>query len=150
MLSAAVVGSLLGPAFGSAAAIVGLVPAFATVAAAGGPIALSAALEPAPAPTGRGRRARRARRRPRPRLRRRRGCGRPYSALARLRARARAHGWRIPRRGAQDYSATGAPRRPLVYRALAAAVLGAGGARPAGPRGRGVGGGRRRRGPSRG
>ena len=54
MLSAAVVGALLGPAFGSAAAIVGLVPAFATVAVAGLVIALWAALEPAPAPTGAG------------------------------------------------------------------------------------------------
>ena len=54
MLSAAVVGALLGPAFGSAAAIVGLVPAFATVAVAGVLIALWAAFEPAPAPTGGG------------------------------------------------------------------------------------------------
>ena len=54
MLSAAVVGALLGPAFGSAAAIVGLVPAFATVAVAGILIALWAAFEPAPAPTGGG------------------------------------------------------------------------------------------------
>ena len=54
MLSAAVVGALLGPAFGSAAAIVGLVPAFATVAAAGVVIAVWAAFEPAPAPTGGG------------------------------------------------------------------------------------------------
>ena len=54
MLSAAVVGALLGPAFGSAAAIVGLVPAFATVAAVGIVIAVWAAFEPAPAPTGGG------------------------------------------------------------------------------------------------
>ena len=54
MLSAAVVGALLGPAFGSAAAIVGLVPAFATVAGAGLVIALWALFEPAPAPTGGG------------------------------------------------------------------------------------------------
>jgi MFS family permease len=54
MLSAAVVGALLGPAFGSAAAIVGLVPAFATVAVAGALIALWAAFEPAPPPTGGG------------------------------------------------------------------------------------------------
>ena len=54
MLSAAVVGALLGPAFGSAAAIVGLVPAFAAVAVAGLVISLWAALEPAPAPTGGG------------------------------------------------------------------------------------------------
>jgi MFS family permease len=54
MLSAAVVGALLGPAFGSAAAIVGLVPAFSTVAVAGVVIALWAAFEPAPAPTGGG------------------------------------------------------------------------------------------------
>ncbi len=54
MLSAAVVGALLGPAFGSAAAIVGLVPAFATVAVAGLVIALWALFEPAPAPTGGG------------------------------------------------------------------------------------------------
>ena len=54
MLSAAVVGALLGPAFGSVAAIVGLVPAFATVAVAGVVIALWAFFEPAPAPTGGG------------------------------------------------------------------------------------------------
>ncbi|CAA9418864.1 MAG: hypothetical protein AVDCRST_MAG22-2416 [uncultured Rubrobacteraceae bacterium] len=54
MLSAAVVGALLGPAFGSAAAIVGLVPAFATVAVAGVAIAAWALFEPAPAPTGGG------------------------------------------------------------------------------------------------
>lgn len=51
MLSFAVVGALLGPAFGSAAAIVGLVPAFATVAAAGAAIALWALFEPAPEPS---------------------------------------------------------------------------------------------------
>ena len=54
MLSAAVVGALLGPVLGSAAALVGLVPAFATVAAAGIAIAVWAAFEPAPAPTGGG------------------------------------------------------------------------------------------------
>jgi len=54
MLSAAVAGALLGPAFGSVAAIVGLVPAFATVSAAGLAIALWASFEPAPAPTGGG------------------------------------------------------------------------------------------------
>ncbi len=54
MLSAAVVGALLGPAFGSVAAILGLVPTFAAVAVAGGVIALWAAVEPAPAPTGGG------------------------------------------------------------------------------------------------
>ncbi len=54
MLSAAVVGALLGPAFGSAAAIVGLIPAVTTVAVAGLAIAVWAALEPAPAPTGGG------------------------------------------------------------------------------------------------
>jgi MFS family permease len=52
MLSAAVVGALLGPAFGSAAAIVGLVPAFTGVAVAGLAIAVWSAFEPAPAPTG--------------------------------------------------------------------------------------------------
>ena len=51
MLSFAVVGALLGPAFGSAAAIVGLLPAFATVAAAGTAIALWALFEPAPEPS---------------------------------------------------------------------------------------------------
>src|ERR671915_48158 len=40
MLSAAVFGALLGPVLGSAAAIVGLVPAFATVAIVGATIAL--------------------------------------------------------------------------------------------------------------
>ena len=54
MLSAAVVGALLGPALGSAAAIVGLVPAFTAVAFAGVVIAVWAALEPAPAPSGNG------------------------------------------------------------------------------------------------
>lgn len=54
MLSFAVVGALLGPAFGSAAAIVGLVPAFAAVAAAGMAIALWGLFEPAPAPSGSG------------------------------------------------------------------------------------------------
>ena len=54
MLSAAVVGALLGPVLGSAAAIVGLVPAFSAVAVAGFAIAVWAALEPAPEPTGEG------------------------------------------------------------------------------------------------
>jgi MFS family permease len=54
MLSAAVVGALLGPALGSVAAIVGLVPAFAGVAAAGLAMAVWVAVEPAPAPTGGG------------------------------------------------------------------------------------------------
>jgi MFS family permease len=54
MLSAAVVDALLGPAFGSVAAIVGLVPAFATVTVAGLVIAACASFEPAPAPTGGG------------------------------------------------------------------------------------------------
>jgi len=54
MLSAAVVGALLGPAFGSVAAIVGLVPAFAAISVAGLAIGLWASLEPAPAPTGGG------------------------------------------------------------------------------------------------
>ena len=54
MLSAAVVGALLGPAFGSVAAIVGLVPAFAAVAVAGLAIALWTLFETAPAPTGGG------------------------------------------------------------------------------------------------
>jgi MFS family permease len=48
MLSAAVFGALLGPVCGSVAAIVGLVPAFAAVAAVGMGISLWAALEPAP------------------------------------------------------------------------------------------------------
>lgn len=54
MLSAAVVGALLGPTFGSVAAIVGLVPTFAAVAAAGGAISLWALFEPAPDPSGQG------------------------------------------------------------------------------------------------
>ena len=52
MISAAVVGALLGPVLGSAAATVGLVPAFTAVAVAGGAIAVWAALEPAPSPSG--------------------------------------------------------------------------------------------------
>jgi MFS family permease len=48
MLSAAVFGTLLGPVLGSVAAIVGLVPAFAAVAAVGMGILLWAAVEPAP------------------------------------------------------------------------------------------------------
>ena len=50
MLSAAVFGALLGPVLGSAAATIGLVPAFAAVAIVGAAIALWAAIEPAPAP----------------------------------------------------------------------------------------------------
>jgi MFS family permease len=53
MLSAAVFGALLGPALGSAAAIVGLVPAFATVATVGMGISLWAAVEHAPGPAER-------------------------------------------------------------------------------------------------
>jgi MFS family permease len=49
MVSAAVFGALLGPVLGSVAATVGLVPAFAAVAAVGAGIALWAALEHAPA-----------------------------------------------------------------------------------------------------
>lgn len=52
MISAAVVGALLGPVLGSVAATVGLLPAFASVAVAGGVIAIWAALEPAPATSG--------------------------------------------------------------------------------------------------
>jgi MFS family permease len=52
MVSAAVVGALLGPVLGSIAATVGLLPAFASVAVAGGIIAVWAALEPAPASSG--------------------------------------------------------------------------------------------------
>ena len=52
MLSAAVFGALLGPVLGSIAAAIGLVPAFAAVAALGLVICVWAALEPAPAPTG--------------------------------------------------------------------------------------------------
>jgi MFS family permease len=52
MLSAAVVGALLGPVLGSVAATVGLLPAFAAVAVAGGVIAVWATLEPAPANSG--------------------------------------------------------------------------------------------------
>jgi MFS family permease len=50
MLSAAVFGALLGPVLGSAAATIGLVPAFAAVAIVGATIALWAAIEPAPRP----------------------------------------------------------------------------------------------------
>jgi MFS family permease len=57
MLSAAVFGALLGPVLGSAAAIVGLLPAFAAVAAVGAGILVWAAAEsapgPAPGPAGR-------------------------------------------------------------------------------------------------
>jgi len=52
MISAAVVGALLGPVLGSVAATVGLLPAFAAVALAGGAIAAWAALEPAPTNSG--------------------------------------------------------------------------------------------------
>jgi MFS family permease len=52
MVSAAVVGAILGPVLGSVAATVGLLPAFAAVAVAGGVIAVWAALEPAPANSG--------------------------------------------------------------------------------------------------
>jgi len=52
MISAAVVGALLGPVIGSVAATVGLLPAFASVAVAGVLIAVWAALEPSPAPSG--------------------------------------------------------------------------------------------------
>ena len=52
MISAAVVGALLGPVLGSVAATVGLLPAFASVAVAGGAIAVWAALEPAPSSSG--------------------------------------------------------------------------------------------------
>ena len=52
MLSAAVFGALLGPVLGSAAAIVGLLPAFAVVAAVGAGISLWAAVEPAPGLVG--------------------------------------------------------------------------------------------------
>lgn len=51
MISAAVFGALLGPVLGSAAATVGLLPAFAAVAAIGALIALWAAVEPAPRPS---------------------------------------------------------------------------------------------------
>ena len=50
MLSAAVFGALLGPVLGSAAATIGLVPAFAAVAIVGAAIALWAGIEPAPRP----------------------------------------------------------------------------------------------------
>lgn len=49
MLSAAVFGALLGPVLGSVAAVVGILPAFASVAAAGVGISIWAALEPEPA-----------------------------------------------------------------------------------------------------
>ncbi len=52
MISAAVVGALLGPVLGSVAAAVGLLPAFATVAIAGGVIAVWAVLEQPPASSG--------------------------------------------------------------------------------------------------
>jgi MFS family permease len=52
MISAAVVGALLGPVLGSVAAIVGLLPAFASVAVVGGVIAIWAALEQAPVSSG--------------------------------------------------------------------------------------------------
>ena len=53
MISAAVFGALLGPALGSVAAIVGLVPAFAAVGVVGMGISLWAAVEPAPGPAER-------------------------------------------------------------------------------------------------
>ncbi|MCA1687284.1 MAG: MFS transporter [Actinobacteria bacterium] len=53
MLSAAVFGALLGPVLGSAAAIVGLLPAFAAVAAVGMVISVWAAVEAAPGPAER-------------------------------------------------------------------------------------------------
>jgi MFS family permease len=53
MLSAAVFGALLGPVLGSAAAIVGLLPAFAAVAVVGLGISLWAALERGPEPAER-------------------------------------------------------------------------------------------------
>src|SRR5215212_5345766 len=52
MVSAAVVGALLGPVLGSVAATVGLLPAFAAVALAGVAIAVWAAFEPASTSTG--------------------------------------------------------------------------------------------------
>jgi len=52
MVSAAVVGALLGPVLGSVAATVGLLPAFASVALAGILIAVWAAIEPASASSG--------------------------------------------------------------------------------------------------
>src|SRR5215212_6605408 len=52
MISAAVVGALLGPVLGSIAATFGLLPAFAAVALAGGLMALWAVLERAPASSG--------------------------------------------------------------------------------------------------
>ena len=53
MISAAVFGALLGPALGSVAAIVGLIPAFAAVSVVGVGISLWAAVEPAPGPAER-------------------------------------------------------------------------------------------------
>ena len=52
MISAAVVGALLGPVLGSVAATVGLLPAFASVALAGGAIAVWATLEQPPTSSG--------------------------------------------------------------------------------------------------
>jgi MFS family permease len=52
MISAAVVGALLGPVLGSVAATVGLLPAFASVAVVGGVIAVWATLEQAPVSSG--------------------------------------------------------------------------------------------------
>ena len=54
MISAAVFGALLGPVLGSVAATVGIVHAFAAVAAVGTGIAIWAAFEPAPEPSGPG------------------------------------------------------------------------------------------------
>ena len=53
MISAAVFGALLGPVLGSVAATLGLVPAFAAVAAVGVGISVWAAVEGAPGPTER-------------------------------------------------------------------------------------------------
>ena len=53
MLSAAVFGALLGPVLGSVAATIGLVPAFAAVAAVGVGISVWAAVEAAPGPAER-------------------------------------------------------------------------------------------------
>lgn len=54
LISAAVVGALLGPVLGSAAAAFGIVPAFSVVAALGLGTAVWAALEPSPTNTGTG------------------------------------------------------------------------------------------------
>lgn len=54
MLSAAVVGALLGPVLGSVAATIGLLPTFSAVAVGGALIAAWAAVEPAPPRSGSG------------------------------------------------------------------------------------------------